>query len=50
LSITLPVDGWPDDDQAVIAMFERIDQALALLEASLPLGDESGQERAEYGG
>jgi hypothetical protein len=43
LSITLPVEGWPGaeglpgDDQAIIAMFERIDQALALLEAGLPL-------------
>jgi len=37
LSITLPVEGWPGDDQSIIAMFERIDQALALLEAGLPL-------------
>ena len=37
LSITLPVEGWPGDDQPIIAMFERIDQALALLEAGLPL-------------
>ena len=37
LSVTLPVEGWPGDDQSIIAMFERIDQALALLEAGLPL-------------
>jgi AcrR family transcriptional regulator len=37
LSVTLPVEGWPGDDQSIIAVFERIDQALALLEAGLPL-------------
>ena len=37
LSITLPVDDLPGDDQAFTAMFERLDEALALLEAGLPL-------------
>jgi len=37
LSITLPVDDLPGDDQAMTAMFERLDEALALLEAGLPL-------------
>jgi AcrR family transcriptional regulator len=43
LSITLPVEGWPGgagpsgDDQPIVAMFERLDQALALLDAGLPL-------------
>jgi hypothetical protein len=37
LSITLPVDDLPGDDQAMTAMFERLDEALALLGAGLPL-------------
>jgi hypothetical protein len=37
LSITLPVDDLPGDDQSIRAMFERLDEALALLEAGLPL-------------
>jgi len=37
LSTTLPVEGWPSDDRSIIAMFERIDQALSLLEGGLPL-------------
>ena len=37
LSTTLPAEGWTGDDQSIIAMFERIDQALSLLGAGLPL-------------
>jgi len=37
LSVTLPVEGWPHDDEGIMALFERTDQALALLEAGLPL-------------
>jgi AcrR family transcriptional regulator len=37
LSITLPVEGWPGDEQGVMSVFERTDQALALLEDGLPL-------------
>jgi AcrR family transcriptional regulator len=37
LSITLPLQGWPGDEDAIMAMFERTDRALALLEAGLPL-------------
>jgi AcrR family transcriptional regulator len=37
MSITMPWQGWSDDRQTIVDMFERIDQALALLEAGLPL-------------
>jgi AcrR family transcriptional regulator len=37
LSITLPVDGWGADDQVIMTLFERVDQAVAALEAGLPL-------------
>ena len=37
LSTTLPAEGWPGEDQSIIAMFVRIDEALSLLEAGLPL-------------
>jgi hypothetical protein len=37
LSITLPLRGGPGDEDAIMAMFERTDRALALLEAGLPL-------------
>jgi AcrR family transcriptional regulator len=37
LSITLPLRGPPGDEDAITAMFERTDRALALLEAGLPL-------------
>jgi hypothetical protein len=37
LSITLPAEGWAADDQVIMTLFERIDQALAALEAGLPL-------------
>ena len=37
MSITMPWDGWSSDRQTIEGMFERIDQALALLEAGLPL-------------
>jgi AcrR family transcriptional regulator len=37
MSITMPWHGWSDDRQTIVDMFERIDQALALLEAGLPL-------------
>jgi AcrR family transcriptional regulator len=36
MSITLPFQGW-SDAQNIAGMFSRIDQALALLEAGLPL-------------
>jgi hypothetical protein len=36
MSITMPWEGW-SDRQAFVDMFERIDQALNLLEAGLPL-------------
>ncbi len=36
MSITMPWEGW-SDRQAVVDMFERVDQALNLLEAGLPL-------------
>jgi AcrR family transcriptional regulator len=36
MSITMPWEGW-SDQQAIVDMFERIDQALNLLEAGLPL-------------
>jgi AcrR family transcriptional regulator len=37
MSITMPWDGWPNDRRTIEDMFERIDEALALLEAGLPL-------------
>ena len=37
MSITMPWAGWSSDRQIIMDMFERIDQALALLEAGLPL-------------
>jgi AcrR family transcriptional regulator len=37
MSITMPWEGWSSDRQTVEDMFGRIDQALALLEAGLPL-------------
>jgi AcrR family transcriptional regulator len=37
LSITLPLRSRPGDEDAITAMFERTDRALALLEAGLPL-------------
>ncbi len=37
MSITMPWEGWSSDRQDIEGMFERIDQALALLEAGLPL-------------
>ena len=37
MSITMPWAGWSSDRQAIVDMFERIDQALGLLEDGLPL-------------
>ena len=37
MSITLPWEGWSTDRRSIKGMFERIDEALALLEAGLPL-------------
>ena len=37
MSITMPWEGWSSDQQAIEDTFGRIDQALALLEAGLPL-------------
>jgi AcrR family transcriptional regulator len=37
MSITMPWEGWSADRQDIGNMFGRIDQALALLEAGLPL-------------
>ena len=37
MSITMPWEGWSSDPQAIVDMFERIDEALNLLEAGLPL-------------
>jgi AcrR family transcriptional regulator len=37
MSITMPWEGWTDNRQTIEGTFERIDQALALLEAGLPL-------------
>ena len=37
MSITMPWEGWSSDRRSIEGMFERIDQALALLEAGLPL-------------
>ncbi len=37
MSITMPWEGWSRDRQGIEETFERIDQALGLLEAGLPL-------------
>ena len=37
MSITMPWEGWSNDRRTLEDTFERIDQALALLEAGLPL-------------
>jgi hypothetical protein len=37
MSITMPWEGWSNDRQTIEDTFERIDKALALLEAGLPL-------------
>ncbi len=37
MSITMPWEDWSSDRRDIEGMFERIDQALALLEAGLPL-------------
>ena len=37
MSITMPWEGWTSDRRTIEDMFERIDQALALLEAGLPM-------------
>ena len=37
MSITMPWDGWSNDRRTIEDMFERIDEALALLAAGLPL-------------
>jgi len=37
MSITMPWEGWSSDRRTLEDMFERIDAALALLEAGLPL-------------
>ena len=37
MSLTMPWDGWASDMQKIEDLFGRIDQALALLEAGLPL-------------
>jgi len=37
MSITMPWETWSSDRRTIEDMFERIDQALALLEAGLPL-------------
>jgi len=37
MSITMPWEGWSSDRQRIENTFERIDQALARLEAGLPL-------------
>jgi len=37
MSITMPWEDWSSDQRTIEDMFERIDQALALLEAGLPL-------------
>ena len=36
MSNTMPWHGWSDDRQTIVDMFERIDQALALLEGLAP--------------
>ncbi len=35
--LILPMEGWTHDEQGIMDLFERTDQALALLEAGLPL-------------
>jgi AcrR family transcriptional regulator len=37
MSITMPWESWSSDRRSIESTFERIDQALALLEAGLPL-------------
>jgi hypothetical protein len=37
MSVTMPWENWSSDRRTLEDMFERIDQALALLEAGLPL-------------
>ena len=37
MSVTMPWEGWSGDRRTIEDMFEHIDQALALLEAGLPL-------------
>jgi AcrR family transcriptional regulator len=37
MSITMPWEGWSNDRQTIEETFQRIDQALGLLEAGLPL-------------
>jgi AcrR family transcriptional regulator len=37
MSLTMPWEGWASDMQTIEDLFGRIDQALALLEAGLPL-------------
>ena len=37
MSITMPWEDWSSDRRTIEDMFQRIDQALALLEAGLPL-------------
>ena len=37
MSITMPWEGWSCDRQTIVDMFERINQALGLLEDGLPL-------------
>ena len=37
MSLTMPWEGWASDMQTIEGLFDRIDQALALLEAGLPL-------------
>ena len=37
MSITMPWEGWSSDRQTIVDMFERINQALGLLEDGLPL-------------
>ena len=37
MSLTMPWEGWSSDPQTIEDLFQHIDQALALLEAGLPL-------------
>jgi AcrR family transcriptional regulator len=37
MALTMPWDGWSSDPQTFEVLFGRVDQALALLEAGLPL-------------
>jgi AcrR family transcriptional regulator len=37
MSLTMPWEGWADGRQQIDELYQRIDQALALLEAGLPL-------------